>query len=131
MLIDELYIFLQDEGLLLHWQQHCERDYSLLTRALLGVLSDIRSLRDSALQLLELVRCDAIVPLYHSLSYDAACQYSVTAVMWIFSASLIMSVFGLLMITCRSALAPIHNIYDVNDNNSDHLDHSQHHHHVV
>jgi hypothetical protein len=60
----------------------------------------------SFLELLGLLRCDIIVPIYQEVVYTGACHYSVKAVIWMFSAALITSLAGLTMITLRSALYP-------------------------
>lgn len=63
-----------------------------------------KSLQDLALQLLQLVRWDEIMPICQALAYDAKFQYSVKAVMWIFSESLIMQIFVCSMIIFRLAI---------------------------
>jgi hypothetical protein len=105
--MDQLYDILDDEQFIRYWEEHCERDYSLFATILQSIILDVRSLQHSALQLLELVRCDGIVPIYQSGIYDAGCYYAIHAFVWIFSTSFIMSICGLLMITFRSVILPI------------------------
>lgn len=58
---------------------------------------------DAFLRTLALADCATIVPIYTSVFYDGTCTYSMAAVMWVFSGFLITAVFGLIMITTRSA----------------------------
>ena len=55
---------------------------------------------------IDLLSCDRIIPIYHRAIYDGTCQYSVSAMSWIFSAALLMGFFGIVMILCRAAYKP-------------------------
>jgi hypothetical protein len=69
----------------------------------------------SIFDMIDLLGCDNVVPIYQAIFYESTCLYSVRAVMWVFGASLIMSTFGLLAITFRSAYSPTHYTYVYDD----------------
>ncbi len=68
-------------------------------------------IKDSVLAL-QLLSCDNIVPIYTSTMYNTACDYSVSALAWSFSAFLVISFFGMIMITLRSSW---HDVMYIND----------------
>uniref|UniRef100_A0A7S1V0A2 Uncharacterized protein n=1 Tax=Grammatophora oceanica TaxID=210454 RepID=A0A7S1V0A2_9STRA len=53
------------------------------------------------------MRCDTIIPIYVNGVYGATCTYSVTGVTWAFSASLVVAVMGMIMITLRSSWSAV------------------------
>lgn len=82
----------------------CGRDFAPLVDSLQQLKDTLITLATTAVEAVKLLSCDNIVPIYQTTFYDGTCKYSIRAVMWVFSASLIMSFFGFLMITFRSAL---------------------------
>lgn len=82
---------------------YCNRDFEPVEAVVESMNELLGTLTRSLDRTLELISCDVIVPIYTSTTYDATCQYSMSAVFWVFSTTLIMSVFGLLMITFRAA----------------------------
>lgn len=99
----------------------CNREYTSVG-TLLEEMNDIINVILLTLQrTIDLLSCERIVPIYHRAIYDGSCQYSVSAMFWIFSAALLMGFFGIIMILCRSAykptecenrVAPMAKIYD-------------------
>jgi hypothetical protein len=85
---------------------YCQRDFSTLEELINDMVSILDSLYDSIGKTLDLVSCARVVPIYHKAIYDGACQYSVSAQFWVFSAALIMGTFGLLMILFRASYKP-------------------------
>jgi len=67
----------------------------------------MRVLLESVARALDLVSCERVVPIYHKAVYDGACRYSVNGVMWVFAASLVMAISGLIMLLFRSAYKPV------------------------
>jgi hypothetical protein len=65
----------------------------------------IKVLLKSAIDMISLLNCDNIVPIYQTTFYDATCQHSIKAVIWMFSSSLIMAFFGFVMIMFRSSMS--------------------------
>jgi hypothetical protein len=51
--------------------------------------------------------CERIVPLYTTTFYSGTCNYSVQGVTWTFASFLVIAVFGMLMITFRTAYMPV------------------------
>jgi hypothetical protein len=87
-------------------QNECGRDFTDLYQSIIAVENAVKQLFRTMLKLLELIRCDSIVPIYQQVVYTGTCHYSVKAVIWMFSAALVTSLVGLLIITFRSALYP-------------------------
>lgn len=65
--------------------------------------NDVISLANDVLQLVELLRCSNVAPLYVTTFYGGTCTYSITGVTWCFSAFLVVGTMGLIMIMLRSA----------------------------
>lgn len=116
-------------------ENQCGRNYTELVESIQAVERTVQFLLVSFFRLLNLIKCDSIVPIYQQVVYTGSCHYSVKAVIWMFSAALITSLSGLLMITFRSALYPTlyMDVYDggmkesigVEDNNNNNNNGSQ------
>jgi hypothetical protein len=102
--IDQVGSYLNDTALIGQLSLLCGRDYSSFTTLINHVDGLIASLLQELSATLEFVSCNAIVPLYTSTVYDGMCSFLPDAVFWVFSCSLIMAIFGMIMITTRSAL---------------------------
>jgi hypothetical protein len=85
---------------------YCNRNFDTVDELLGSMLDVLNTLAVAIQRTLDLVRCERIVPIYTSLFYDGTCSYSMNAVIWLFSGLLMISFFGLLMITLRSAYQP-------------------------
>ena len=85
---------------------YCGRDFDKMGVLLAEMQSLLQVLLESLFRTLGLVSCEHVVRIYTSVVYDAACQYSVNGVMWVFVSSLVMAIFGLIMILLRSAYKP-------------------------
>ena len=85
---------------------YCGRDFDKMGVLLAEMQSLLQVLLESLFRTLGLVSCERVVRIYTSVVYDAACQYSVNGVMWVFVSSLVMAIFGLIMILLRSAYKP-------------------------
>jgi len=71
--------------------------------AVTDMKNDVISLANDVLQLVELLRCSNVAPLYVTTFYGGTCTYSITGVTWCFSAFLVVGTMGLIMIMLRSA----------------------------
>lgn len=87
--------------------QECGVDYNAYKELLLKLQAHSDILGDASRRSLELMSCRSIVPLYTNLVYDATCDENMTAALWLFSCSLIISFFGMVMITLRGACYPL------------------------
>lgn len=85
---------------------YCNRDFDSLVVLLPEMQTILDALLSATNRTRDLISCERIVPVYHRAIYDGACEYSVSAVYWFFSAALIMAVFGFLMILLRAAYKP-------------------------
>jgi hypothetical protein len=85
---------------------YCNRDYDNLDELIVEMIGLLEIIVDSIRRMLNLASCDRIVPIYHSAFYDSSCAYSVSAVFWVFSSSLIIGAFGVLMLLFRAACKP-------------------------
>lgn len=101
-----MFSTLQDEELLSELTLYCQRDFDVLRELLDSMLEVIEVVLDAVRRTTDLISCETIVPIYTNMFYDGTCKYSMSAVMWVFSGLLIMSVFGLGMITMRAAIKP-------------------------
>lgn len=86
--------------------QACGVDYSPVLQLINQLATHTTILTDATERSLELLSCDSIVPLYTSTVYNTMCQNNMTAATWIFSCALVMSFFGMLLITFRGAYYP-------------------------
>lgn len=67
----------------------------------------LTSLMNSANRTLGLLSCERIVPIYVTSVYEGACRYSPKGMAWIFSCSLLLGIFGMILITLRAAFKMI------------------------
>jgi hypothetical protein len=81
----------------------CNRDFHPLHRALGQMIGVLDALLQSANSVLNLLRCQYVVPIYTEITYDAVCTYSISGFAWIFSSLLILSVTAHIMIMFRSS----------------------------
>jgi hypothetical protein len=81
----------------------CNRDFRPLHRSLSQMIGVLDALLQASARVVNLLRCDRIVPVYTDIVYDATCKYAVSGFAWIFSALLIVSVCGMIMIMFRSS----------------------------
>ena len=104
---------IQGNGTLEELAVYCNREFDDLDALLTEMETVVDAFLDAVKRALGLVACDRIVPIYHLAIYDGACQYSVSAVFWVFSSALIMGTFGLLMILFRASYKLT--VYDADD----------------
>lgn len=95
-----------EDGTLLAMSLYCNRDFVGLEALLASMETVIDVLLEAITRTIDLTSCARIVPIYHRAFYDGACNYSLSALMWIFSSSIILSITGLVMILLRSAVKP-------------------------
>jgi hypothetical protein len=105
-MLDELLQSFQSNNTLSQLSAHCNRDYDALDELIVEMSGFLEILLGSVRSILGLISCSRIVPIYHRAFYDSTCAYSVSAVFWVFSSSLIMGSFGLLMLLFRAACKP-------------------------
>lgn len=106
-----MYYYLRTATVQITVTTSCSTGFDNVMDSISHIQNTTNALLESVLRLIDLMGCDNVVPIYQSLFYDATCEYSVTAVMWVFSASLVMTTFGLLIITFRSAYSPTEYTY--------------------
>jgi hypothetical protein len=85
----------------------CGQDYSATLEVAVQLQAHIDILRDTAKRSLELLSCSSIVPLYTNSINKGVCEENMAAALWLFSCSLFISFFGMLMITLRGACYPL------------------------
>lgn len=84
----------------------CGEDYSSIQVLAEAVISRLAQLVKAATGVVAALSCENIAPLYTSAVYNGACEYSIEGVTWTFASFLVIAVFGMLMITFRSAYLP-------------------------
>lgn len=82
----------------------CEKDFVVFDVLMKSIKTNFRVLVDSIIDVLGILRCDRIVPIYNNLVYQGTCTYSVTGVTWIWASLLVISACAFIMITLRSAM---------------------------
>jgi len=105
--LDALNDQINAEDLVLELSLYCNRDFAKMGHLLAEMQTLMRVLLESVFRALDLVSCERVVPIYHKAVYDGACRYSVNGVMWVFAASLVMAISGLIMLLFRSAYKPV------------------------
>jgi hypothetical protein len=104
--LDEFLQSLQLNGTVTKLSDHCNRSYDSLDELIVEMAGFLDIILDAVRGTLGLISCSRIVPIYHRAFYDSSCAYSVSAVFWVFSSSLIMGTFGLVMLLFRAACKP-------------------------
>ena len=95
--------------------QQCGHDYSVTLELVQQLAPYTRILDDVTERSLDLLRCRSIVPLYTHSVYQSICEENMTAALWLFSCSLLISFFGMVMITLRGSCYPLHIWDDTKD----------------
>ena len=93
---------------------HCNRDFSGLKSLVDSTETLVLLLLDAVGRTLDLLSCHRIVPLYTETFYNGVCYYAPEAVRWVYASALVMGIFGMLMITFRSAYRRTVYVYDPN-----------------
>lgn len=70
------------------------------------MLELIEVIKSAMERTLSLASCETVVPIYTSVIYDGTCHHSINSIMWMFDGFLIAGVFGLFMLTLRTAYKP-------------------------
>lgn len=92
-----------------------------LTREQAEVLKGITTLGHSIIHLLdrtmvglrEVISCGSIVPIYETFVHQAFCNQAVAGMSWIFSTTLVIAIFSMVLIMTRAALYPIRDRKDM------------------
>jgi hypothetical protein len=84
----------------------CGEDYTSVQILAEAVITRLETLVRAAFGVVAALSCENIAPLYTSTFYNGTCEYSVEGVTWTFASFLVIAVFGMLMITFRSAYLP-------------------------
>ena len=86
-----------------------------LTREQATVLKQITTLGHTIIHLLdrtmvglrEVISCGSIVPIYETFVHQAFCNQAVAGMSWIFSTTLVIAIFSMVLIMTRASLYPI------------------------
>ena len=93
---------------------------------IVDIIDIMQVVTDALTRTIALTSCDTIVPIYASTAYDAGCDYSMTALVWLFMGMLTVAFAGMWMLTLRSSFKPTQYIdsleYEENRNVSRHDD---------
>ncbi len=84
----------------------CGKDFGPFEGLLATMASNLQILSDNAVNTLDLLSCERIVPIYVNSVYGATCTYSINGVTWTWSAFFVIAFMGMIMITFRSAYLP-------------------------
>mmetsp|Transcript_39240 Transcript_39240/g.102730 ORF Transcript_39240/g.102730 Transcript_39240/m.102730 type:complete len:236 (+) Transcript_39240:1-708(+) len=103
-----------DEAIIEELSLYCSRDFTPVSEVILSMDELLRNLQTSLQRALNLLSCELIVPIYTSTVYDGVCTYSITAVYWVFSSSIVLAFSGMMMIMFRAAYKrTVHPMEDV------------------
>jgi hypothetical protein len=84
----------------------CNRDFESVRLMIIDIVDIMQVVVSALSRTIALTKCDTIVPIYASTAYDATCDYSMTALMWLFMGMLVVAFAGFWMLTLRSAYKP-------------------------
>ncbi|GAX19262.1 hypothetical protein FisN_4Lu516 [Fistulifera solaris] len=84
----------------------CNRDFESVRLMIIDIVDIMQVVVNALSRTIALTKCDTIVPIYASTAYDATCDYSMTALMWLFMGMLVVAFAGFWMLTLRSAYKP-------------------------
>ena len=84
----------------------CGGDFTDFSKLMIDMSNQLKLLKEQVDRSLDLVKCENINKLYVDIFHKAGCSYSVDAMAWIFTSSLVISVCGLIMIMLRSSYYP-------------------------
>lgn len=90
----------------------CNRNFDGLDGTLKDMANILVNFGRLLLDIIELVQCQTIVPIYQQGVYSCTCDFNMKATMWVFGASLACSFCAFLMITFRSAYSVTEDIYE-------------------
>ena len=93
-------------------EQLCGSDIGPLVNLTETFVSEAIVLTGLTAQILSIVRCDRILPIYTNTFFDGTCAYSITGVTWTFASFLVLGVMGMLMIMFRSSWLPTVHVLD-------------------
>jgi hypothetical protein len=88
----------------------CGGDFTDFSKLMIDMSNQLKLLKEQVDRSLDLVKCENINKLYVDIFHKAGCSYSVDAMAWIFTSSLVISVCGLIMIMLRSAYYPVQHL---------------------
>ena len=83
--------------------EYCGRDYKELQQLVLRLNEIVVLYSDNALETVDTLSCDRVVPLYVDAVYGNMCSTVPTDLFWIFCGCICLGVFGMIMITTRSS----------------------------
>jgi hypothetical protein len=84
----------------------CGGDFTDFSKLMIDMSNQLKLLKEQVDRSLDLVKCENINKLYVDIFHKAGCSYSVDAMAWIFTSSLVISVCGLIMIMLRPSYYP-------------------------
>jgi hypothetical protein len=84
----------------------CNRDFNSVRLMIVDIVDIMQVVISAVSRTIALTSCDTIVPIYASMAYDAGCNYSMSALVWLFMGMLTVAFAGLWMLTLRSAYKP-------------------------
>jgi len=96
-----------DGGSIADLSQKCGIDYNVILELVTQLQTHTTILSDTVQRILNLLRCESIVPLYTTVIYDSMCESNMNAWQWLFLSSFLITFFSMVMITFRGACYPL------------------------
>eukprot|EP00586_Coscinodiscus_wailesii_P022786 CAMPEP_0172497228 /NCGR_PEP_ID=MMETSP1066-20121228/96904_1 /TAXON_ID=671091 /ORGANISM="Coscinodiscus wailesii, Strain CCMP2513" /LENGTH=547 /DNA_ID=CAMNT_0013269875 /DNA_START=144 /DNA_END=1787 /DNA_ORIENTATION=- len=84
-------------------QQNCAGDVTSIQGTLQLLETNLSEQSKNTLEAISLTDCQPLNEIYVQAAHDATCDYSVTALIWIFASLMVLAVCGLTVITLRAA----------------------------
>ena len=84
----------------------CGQDFVQAQQVISNVTNVLDELGNLTVAVLDVLRCDRILPIYFETVNYGTCSYSIKGVTWTFCGFLVVACFGMVMLTLRSARFP-------------------------
>ena len=114
--LDKLQASLNSSDVAASLSALCNRDFEPIVKSLQEMKDVLEVGIQALIDTFQLLRCSNIVPIYQQTFYEGTCEYSIKAVVWLFSAALVMAFTGFLMLMFRSSLLDTQYIYTYDSN---------------
>jgi hypothetical protein len=98
-----LFADVVDDAVKVATKEICGDDFDLMSNLAVDLSDELKTLLRISVQILSLLECKNVVPLYTLPVYDGICRYAISGVTWAFAAFTVVGVMGHLMITLRSS----------------------------
>lgn len=102
--VADTFLFTAEEHGLERLSESCGANLVPVMSSMVMLKSSLQSIQTDIQSVLDLSSCYKVSPIFRRMLYGPACNDSVTALTWLFSCCLVISILGLIMLSVRAAL---------------------------